>query len=107
MFIKLYGLQRTRTNYMQVLLNMNLPQVTCLANVGGWKHGYVQNVIDWTGENWEEHPSLGAKYLEKNLEELRGRKEEFQKAFDNGEVKYLFMFRNFYDSFGSRMKFIK
>tara|TARA_B100000700_G_scaffold147119_1_gene163952 strand:- start:862 stop:1536 length:675 start_codon:yes stop_codon:yes gene_type:complete len=92
---------------MQVLINMNLPQVTCVANVGGWKHGYVQNVIDWTGENWEEHPELGAKYLEKNLEELRGKKEEFQKAFDNGEVKYLFMFRNFYDSFGSRMKFIK
>ena len=70
MFIKLYGLQRTRTNYMQVLLNMNLPQVTCLANVGGWKHGYVQNIIDWTGENWEEHPAIGAEYLEKNFKKL-------------------------------------
>ena len=101
------GLQRSKTNYLQVLINLNFPDCNCVANVSGWKHGYVQNCIDWSGENWEETPALGREHLEKNLDELMGKQEEFERDFYSREVKYLFMIRNLYDSFNSRMKHIK
>lgn len=37
-YIKIHGLQRSGTNYVQFLLNENL-ETEVLANIGGWKHG--------------------------------------------------------------------
>lgn len=37
--IKVYGLQRSGTNYITHLLNTNFQNVKVLVNIGGWKHG--------------------------------------------------------------------
>lgn len=39
-FIKIYGLQRSGTNYVSHLLNSNFKNTKVLVNVGGWKHGH-------------------------------------------------------------------
>lgn len=39
-FIKIYGLQRSGTNYVTHLLNTNFKNTKVLVNVGGWKHGH-------------------------------------------------------------------
>jgi len=103
-FIKIYGLQRTRTNYLQHMINTNFEDCICVSNVSGCKHGYVQTELNWSGENWEESAANGRIYLEVNMGEIEGKKEEFEKAFYNDEIKFLFTFRNFYDSFYSRVK---
>lgn len=37
-YIKQYGIQRSGTNYMRALLELNL-NVRVLSNIGGFKHG--------------------------------------------------------------------
>ena len=38
-YVKIYGLQRSGTNYMAHLLNTNFKNTKVLVNLGGWKHG--------------------------------------------------------------------
>lgn len=42
--VKIYGLQRSGTNYLTYLLKENIEDVKVLVNEGGWKHGhYVES----------------------------------------------------------------
>jgi hypothetical protein len=52
-FIKIYGIQRTGTNYIEWLLNNNFSDCHVLLedNVLGWKHGKVKETIDWSDTN--------------------------------------------------------
>lgn len=38
-YIKIYGLQRSGTNFAADLLNRNFKNTKALVNIGGWKHG--------------------------------------------------------------------
>ena len=38
-YIKIFGLQRTGTNFLTDLINKNFKKTKVLVNVGGWKHG--------------------------------------------------------------------
>lgn len=51
-FIKIYGLQRSGTNYLEWLLNKNLASVKVLVDETGWKHGYIPATFDVNGLNW-------------------------------------------------------
>lgn len=44
-YVKIFGLQRSGTNYISHLLNENFESVKALINVGGWKHGYYS--VPW------------------------------------------------------------
>lgn len=46
-YIKIYGLQRSGTNYLKALLEHNF-DVRVLQNIGGWKHGKVGTPTDWS-----------------------------------------------------------
>lgn len=39
-YIKIYGLQRSGTNFVASVLNENFQNTKVLVNLGGWKHGY-------------------------------------------------------------------
>jgi len=39
-YVKIFGLQRSGTNYLSHLLNENFENTQALVNVGGWKHGF-------------------------------------------------------------------
>lgn len=39
-YIKLHGLQRSGTNFINFLIANNFKNVRCLVNVAGWKHGH-------------------------------------------------------------------
>ena len=51
-YIKQYGIQRSCTNFVKVLLENNLENTTVLTNVLGWKHGPHKDKIDWEGKDW-------------------------------------------------------
>ena len=103
-FIKMHGLQRTRSCYIQDLIKFNFSDCLCLANVGGWKHGPVQEELDWSGKTWEQTEKIAAKYFDENMKTLNGQEEAFEEAFKKNEVLYLFTVRNFYDSYVSRIR---
>ena len=44
--IKIYGLQRSGTNWLGFLIQENFKDVRVLVNEGGWKHGYY--IIPWS-----------------------------------------------------------
>lgn len=44
-YIKIFGLQRSGTNYLSYLINENFNDVHALVNLGGWKHGFY--AVPW------------------------------------------------------------
>lgn len=44
-YIKIFGLQRSGTNYLSHLINENFENTKAMVNVGGWKHGYY--AVPW------------------------------------------------------------
>jgi len=45
-YIKIYGLQRSGTNYLSHLMNENFQNTKVLVNLGGWKHGFYS--VPWS-----------------------------------------------------------
>jgi len=79
-FIKMYGLQRTHTNWMEWILAANF-DVTVLVNEMGWKHGSINtNDPDWT--------QLAT------VPKLRGKVPALQAAYQQGELKWCFCVKN-------------
>jgi len=52
-YIKLYGVPRTCTNLVKLLLHNNFRNVSVLSNVLGWKHGNHPESVDWSGKDWD------------------------------------------------------
>jgi len=52
-YIKLYGVPRSCTNLVKLLLHDNFSNVTVLSNVLGWKHGNHPESVDWSGKDWD------------------------------------------------------
>ena len=52
-YIKQYGIQRSCTNYVKLLIEENFRQVHVLASTLGWKHGPHPEKVDWSGGDWE------------------------------------------------------
>ncbi len=46
-YVKVYGLPRSGTNYLQALFLRNFPRVEFLVNILGWKHGPAVNRYEW------------------------------------------------------------
>lgn len=101
---KIYGLQRTKSNYLQKFMQINYEDILVLSNVGGWKHGFVKKSIDWSGEDWEETRDISKQYYEKNLLECHGKKSVVNEAYDKKAINYLFTFRSPYTTYISRKK---
>ena len=51
-YIKQYGIQRSCTNFVKVLLENNLDDTVVLTNILGWKHGPHKDKIDWEGNDF-------------------------------------------------------
>tara|TARA_A100001515_G_scaffold143525_1_gene144874 strand:+ start:5942 stop:6625 length:684 start_codon:yes stop_codon:yes gene_type:complete len=104
---KIYGIQRTRTNYLQKFMQINYKNVLVLSNLGGWKHGLVQTEVDWSGSNWEETEQGSYRFFKENLKESNGLEIKLRNAFKNNQVNFLFCFRNPYDNYLSMRKHAK
>ena len=111
-YIKIYGLQRTGTNYMEWSLNENLKNVNVLkhGNLLGWKHGdpILVKDIDWSGRNWEntnfpDKSAIREKVQNYQIELSKiGGKEEIIKASEENRIKYLFCIRDPYSWLASK-----
>ena len=101
---KMYGMQRTKTNYFQKILNLNFHDIIVLSNLSGWKHGLVQTSVDWSGDNWEETPEISKQYYMANMSESKGQSKLIDKAFKDKSVHFIFSYRNPYTNYMSREK---
>ena len=52
-YVKQYGIQRSCTNFVKILLENNLEDTIVLTNILGWKHGPHKEKIDWDTEEEE------------------------------------------------------
>jgi len=52
-YVKQYGIQRSCTNFVKILLENNLEDTIVLTNILGWKHGPHKEKIDWDTEEGE------------------------------------------------------
>ena len=55
-YVKQYGIQRSCTNFVKILLENNLEDTVVLTNVLGWKHGPHKEKVDWNGNDWDAEP---------------------------------------------------
>lgn len=53
-FIKIYGLERSGTNYLTWAMCRAYSDVCVLVDETGWKHGEIPTNVDWTGGDWSD-----------------------------------------------------
>ena len=53
-FVKIYGLQRSGTNFLEWLIRKNFAKARVLVDETGWKHGPVPDAVDWRGLDWSD-----------------------------------------------------
>jgi hypothetical protein len=96
-FIKIYGLQRTGTNYVEWLIRENFCNVHVFkeGNVLGWKHGEPPKQIDWTGKNWDCQP-VKKEIIESYKKSILGLEKEINKNFYEDNIIYIICTRNPY-----------
>lgn len=77
-YVKIYGLRRSGTNYLEALLNNNFNDLQVLTNTLGWKHGKVKD--------FKQYP---------DLRDFKNDK-ELLNSIDNNEVKKIFLIKEPY-----------
>jgi len=104
-YIKIYGIQRTGTNYSEWLLKNNFSDVDVLKHgcMLGWKHGPPTRFenIDWKyGKNWEYKPFIHHKENQKRVQEYireaNAKRSSIELARKKGRFKYFFCIRSPY-----------
>ena len=98
-YIKQYGIQRSCTNFVKVLLENNLENTTVLTNVLGWKHGPHKDKIDWEGKDW----NVGEK-----LEEYVSSEEllNIKNAYKEERIQYIICLKDPYAWLMSYSKYL-
>tara|TARA_B100000686_G_scaffold63934_1_gene68743 strand:+ start:1464 stop:2219 length:756 start_codon:yes stop_codon:yes gene_type:complete len=88
-YIKQYGIQRSCTNFVKVLLENNLEDTVVLTNILGWKHGPHKDKIDWEGNDWN---------IGQNLEEYVSSEEllRIKNAYKEEKIHYIICLKDPY-----------
>lgn len=93
--IKIYGLQRSGTNYLSTLLQKNF-DVEVWMNLGGWKHGFIN-----------KNPSKDEIFNNTDyLTKLKYKDEYIIDLFSNKQVNFLCIVKNPYNWLISYKKFL-
>ena len=74
-YVKQYGIQRSCTNFVKILLENNLEDTVVLTNVLGWKHGPHKEKVDWNGKDWDAGQNMENYVSTEDLERI---KEEYE-----------------------------
>ena len=109
-FIKIYGIQRTGTNYAEWLCKNNFKDVNVLrdGNILGWKHGPAIpfDSIDWTGRTWENSKKIDEDDIQEivsgYLEEASNIRDDLEIANSKNDIKFIFCIRDPYSWLLSR-----
>jgi hypothetical protein len=70
-YVKQYGIQRSCTNFVKILLENNLEDTVVLTNVLGWKHGPHNEKVDWDGKDWDAGQNIENYISTEDLERIR------------------------------------
>jgi len=102
-FVKIYGLQRTGTNYLTAMLKRNFSDVGILVNELGWKHDSVSlNNVDWNGSDWcSPHSNETEQQAERNVYLNTFNLEDLKNSYDTDQIHYLFCIKNPYSWYDS------
>jgi len=80
-YVKQWGMKRSGTNYLRWILEQNVPEVSVVADIGGWKHSLPS--VEWTPERdawWPE----GRPKRQKTKAEIAG----IFNAWVHGEIRH-------------------
>ncbi len=107
-FIKIYGLQRSGTNYLEWLLRNNASELQVLVDETGWKHGYIPKTTDWTGSDWSSpnmplHEKAG--FAERRRQRLGEAMEKLVDCIEKNELLYCFISKNPYSWYVSYARY--
>jgi hypothetical protein len=109
-FVKIYGLPRSGTNYVEKILNLNFNNINVLTggNITGWKHGKVSdhNPVDWTGKNWNMKDESWD-VIEGYLSEIKPYKSDLMAAVEEGTMCYIFVLKHPWSWFDSYYRYCK
>ncbi len=98
--VKIFGLQRSGTNYLQWLLEHNFSNVRVLVDHTGWKHGPVPDRIDWSGKDWHDpdwSSPAAATFVLRRLEELGPAGiAQLEQEYSSQRLTQVFIFKNPY-----------
>lgn len=96
-FLKIYGLQRTGTNYTEWLLRENFLNLHVFkgGNVLGWKHGTPPEFIDWSGNNWDNQPII-PEIIKDYQNSIKGLEKKIQEDFNKKAILHVICVRNPY-----------
>jgi hypothetical protein len=97
-FFKLFGLQRSGTNYIKWLIESNFKEVNVLQNGLGRKHFPPLEKIDWKGKEWNNFCS--PKYSNQEIKEI-------YKAYLNDRLFFILAVKDPFAWFISFLKHIK
>ena len=102
-FVKIYGLQRTGTNYLTAMLKRNFSDVGILVNELGWKHDSVSlNNVDWNGSDWcSPYSNETEQQAERNVYLNTFNLEDLKNSYDTDQIHYLFCIKNPYSWYDS------
>jgi len=94
-FIKIYGLPRCGTNYLEKIIKMNFNDVYLLGNILGWKHDIPQKhiTIDWDGLNWDT-PENQFKFFIGVYKKFKQNETEIRNSVEKDKIKYIFILKD-------------
>jgi hypothetical protein len=108
-FLKIFGLERSGTNYLQWLLAANFRGARLLVDETGWKHGPVPESIDWSGKDWHDPrwpPEKALPFVRRRLEALGARGiAAIDRAFGSRRFLYVFLVKDPYAWYLSYARF--
>ena len=96
-YFKQYGAQRTGTNYLKRLIELNFEQVTVFGSVLGWKHGMYETGNGYnhtcdSHEQWIDKQTRDERVYSVDNHALRHTPEQLRQACDN--LNYLISVKN-------------
>jgi len=107
-YFKQYGAQRSGTNYLKRLVELNFKDVTVFGSVLGWKHGMYEHANGYqfkcdSHEEWLEKKTKDGRVYSVDGHALKHTREELEKAIP--QLNYLISVKDPYAYVSSFKKF--
>lgn len=98
-FIKLFGLERSGTNYLEWLIRENFLDTKVLVDETGWKHGRIPECVSWDGSDWSDprwNEDKRRGFVERRRARLGELMPKLMDTVESGEMLYCMIRKNPY-----------
>lgn len=95
-YIKVYGIEDSGTNYTNKLIEINFENVFNLHSMLGWKHAPFPKSVDWEGYNWTHKNTKPTELTKKVTPELK-------QAVSQNNIRYIVVAKHPYANYASNV----